>query len=196
MDDIMIKLGQVIKKLRTQKGWSQKQLAEEFGVNQNTVSQWENGHRILDVESFQQVLSLLDASLSIQALNLSSSAYQLEPSTYIGSELLIQIHPHATKNDIYCVRLERSGLALILPEFHFGESYQTLEVQQACVLKALAFDYALVEDCPTLTDYFYNRGVDSPTEQDIQDFNQLKHDMELALTFFDWQELAYLAYDE
>ena len=41
----MIKTGEIIKKLRTEYGYSQKDLAALLNVAQNTISNWENGTR-------------------------------------------------------------------------------------------------------------------------------------------------------
>ena len=193
----MLKLGEMIKKLRTEKGWTQKQLADELGVVQHTVSQWENGHRVIDLATFQSVLDLLNASLSIERLSLTTAAYRLESSNYVDSELVIGVNPNCIDRSgtEWCeVSLERSGLKLILPEFSFGKGDFSLKEKEQIIMTELGLNYALYEDCPTVVDYFANRGIEAPTKDDFNDFEQLKHDVECSLMFFSPMELASVEY--
>ena len=47
-----IKIGKFIAALRKEKGMTQEQLGEKLGVTNKTVSRWENGNYMPDVECF------------------------------------------------------------------------------------------------------------------------------------------------
>ncbi len=44
------KIGEFIKNLRKEKGLNQEQFAEQFGVNRRTVSRWETGANLPDLD--------------------------------------------------------------------------------------------------------------------------------------------------
>lgn len=44
-----IKIGSFLRELRKEKGFTQEQLAEKFGVSGRTVSRWENGNNMPDI---------------------------------------------------------------------------------------------------------------------------------------------------
>ena len=45
-----IKIGRFVAELRKQKGWTQAQLGERLGVTNKTVSRWENGNNMPDLD--------------------------------------------------------------------------------------------------------------------------------------------------
>ena len=59
-------ISNMIKTLRKEKGWTQKELANQLHVAQNTISQWETGAREIDHDSLQQLLTLSQANLTLQ----------------------------------------------------------------------------------------------------------------------------------
>lgn len=52
------KIGGFLKELRKEKGVTQEQLAEQFSVSSRTVSRWENGNNMPDLDIL--FLQLLD----------------------------------------------------------------------------------------------------------------------------------------
>lgn len=59
----MVKLGNDIKRLRLEKGYTQKQVAEKMGVNDTTVCKWEKTLRLSSVEMLIKVAQLYEVSL-------------------------------------------------------------------------------------------------------------------------------------
>lgn len=57
-------LGENIKTLRKQKGYSQETLAEQLNVVRQTVSKWENGLSVPDAEMLGRIAELLEVSVS------------------------------------------------------------------------------------------------------------------------------------
>ncbi|MDE7082425.1 MAG: helix-turn-helix domain-containing protein [Clostridia bacterium] len=58
----MQKVGEQIKKLRTELGLSQKELAEKIGVAQNTVAQYEKGTSKISIEVLFYLALALDTT--------------------------------------------------------------------------------------------------------------------------------------
>lgn len=54
-----------IKRIRNEKGWSQKQLADKLFVNHSAVSKWENGTRKIDTENAAKIASALEVSIEV-----------------------------------------------------------------------------------------------------------------------------------
>ncbi|MCI9292491.1 MAG: helix-turn-helix transcriptional regulator, partial [Erysipelotrichaceae bacterium] len=44
------KIGKFLKELRKQKGLTQEQIAEKFNVSNRTISRWENGNNMPDLD--------------------------------------------------------------------------------------------------------------------------------------------------
>ena len=44
------KIGSLMKELRKEKGFTQEQLAEKFNVSSRTISRWENGRNMPDLD--------------------------------------------------------------------------------------------------------------------------------------------------
>ena len=55
-----IKTGQLIRKLRTEKGLTQKELADRMNISDKTVSKWERGSGCPDVSLLNELACLLD----------------------------------------------------------------------------------------------------------------------------------------
>ena len=195
----MLKSGLKLKELRIKKGWTQSTLAEQLGVTQHTISQWETGTRLVDMETFQQALSLLEAKLVVERdLSQSdSTCYRLEDCTFDSDIPRISCHfrHHRGNNPndyrIYQIEIERNHQRLILPEFLSDGriEFDTFE-RYATVLESLGLDYALWEDCPTYTDYLVKRSIETPTQCHFQEFQRLQSDMDLAMQCFSREELA------
>lgn len=52
-----------LKELRKQRGISQTQFAKQFGVAQNTVSNWENENRVIDSETAAEIANFFDVTV-------------------------------------------------------------------------------------------------------------------------------------
>lgn len=58
------KTGNLIRSIRTEKGLTQKQLADELHVSSAAVSKWENGHGFPDVSLLEPLASALDITVT------------------------------------------------------------------------------------------------------------------------------------
>ncbi len=59
------RFSRILKKLRTERGFSQIQLAERLFVERSTISRWESGNRIPDNMMIARISKLLDADINI-----------------------------------------------------------------------------------------------------------------------------------
>lgn len=58
-----IKVGQLICQLRKEKGWTQKQLAEQLGLCAKTISKWETGNGSPDLSVWRALADVLQVSV-------------------------------------------------------------------------------------------------------------------------------------
>ena len=56
--------GKAIVKLRKEKGFTQKELADKLNVSDKAVSRWETGKNYPDIETLQQLAAVLDVSVN------------------------------------------------------------------------------------------------------------------------------------
>ena len=57
-------LGENIKTLRKQKGYSQDTLAAQLNVVRQTISKWEKGHSVPDAEMLERIATVFEVSVS------------------------------------------------------------------------------------------------------------------------------------
>ena len=57
------KIGQLIYNIRIEKGWTQKQLADEVCISDKTVSKWERGAGCPDISLLSRLCELLGIEL-------------------------------------------------------------------------------------------------------------------------------------
>ena len=60
-------LKDTLKEYRTQRGFSQTQLAERVGVTRQAISQWETGTAVPSIEKLQVLSSVLDVPMDLLA---------------------------------------------------------------------------------------------------------------------------------
>jgi len=58
-----IKKGDMIKELRKEKQMTQEQLAEQFNVSRRTVSRWETGNNLPDIDILIEISDYFDVDL-------------------------------------------------------------------------------------------------------------------------------------
>ena len=58
-----VKTGRFIAELRRQQGWTQEALGEKLGVTNKTVSRWENGNYMPDIEMLQLLSQTFQVSM-------------------------------------------------------------------------------------------------------------------------------------
>lgn len=90
----------VILELRTQKGWSQDELAEKVFVTRQAVSRWENGETVPNTDTLKLLSQLFDVSIntllgSPRKLICQCCGMPLEDST-------ISKEPDGAFNEDYC----------------------------------------------------------------------------------------------
>ena len=59
----LIKIGKFIAEQRKQKNLTQEQLAEKLGINNRTISRWENGINMPDISLYKKICEVLDISV-------------------------------------------------------------------------------------------------------------------------------------
>ena len=59
----MLKMGAYLKKLRSEKDLTQEELAEKFGVTRRTVSRWETGYNLPDIDVLIEMSNFYNVGL-------------------------------------------------------------------------------------------------------------------------------------
>ena len=59
----LIKIGKFIAEQRKKKKLTQEQLAEKLGINNRTISRWENGINMPDISLYKKICEVLDISV-------------------------------------------------------------------------------------------------------------------------------------
>ena len=72
-----------LKELRKSRGLSQKEFSKEIGVAQNTVSNWENGNRLMKINTATKIA----AYFGVPAEELTGEEQKEKPNTLDGIEL-------------------------------------------------------------------------------------------------------------
>ena len=57
------KIGKFLKELRKRKGLTQEQIAEKFNVSNRTISRWENGHNMPDLDILIEISDYYEVDL-------------------------------------------------------------------------------------------------------------------------------------
>ena len=58
------RIGEFIQRSRKEKGWTQKELAEQIGVSDKTISKWENGNSVPDTGILASLCEVLEISVN------------------------------------------------------------------------------------------------------------------------------------
>ena len=58
-----IKIGNFLRQLRTEKGMTQEDLAEKFGVSSRSVSRWENGNTMPELGILVELADFYDVDI-------------------------------------------------------------------------------------------------------------------------------------
>lgn len=74
-----------LKVLRKKRGWSQDQLAQMVGVEQPTIQRWESGKRLPDLDSLQQLATVLGVSAG--SLLDGDAVVSVGPTLFIKGEV-------------------------------------------------------------------------------------------------------------
>lgn len=104
------KIGSFFKKLRNEKGLTQEQLAEQFGVSGRTVSRWETGHNMPDLDILIEMADYYDVDLR-ELLNGERKGEEMEQEM---KETLLQLADYSNEERMRLTktirRLFRVGL--------------------------------------------------------------------------------------
>lgn len=59
----LIKIGKLLKELRKEKGLTQEQLAEQLNISRRTISRWETGHNLPDLDILIEIADYYEIDL-------------------------------------------------------------------------------------------------------------------------------------
>ncbi len=95
-----VKIGTFLKKLRTEKGLTQEQLAAQFNVSGRTVSRWENGNNMPDLS----LLIELADFYNVEIRELIDGERKSENMNEIEKETLYKVADYSSEEKITLMR--------------------------------------------------------------------------------------------
>lgn len=111
-----MELGKKIYELRKLSGMTQEQLADKLNISRQTLSKWENGASMPDVESAVRISELFHTSL--EELLLEEETPMEKEKTQITLEDLMRINAHNRKmNLLLCSGLLFLAIGIMLAAF-------------------------------------------------------------------------------
>ena len=105
----MLKMGAYLKKLRNEKGLTQEELAEKFGVTRRSVSRWETGYNLPDIDILIEMSDFYNVELKDLLQGGNNNMENKEKETAI----LVDDYNKATNNKAYKVVLIYLSLGII-----------------------------------------------------------------------------------
>ena len=156
-------LGERIKELRKQKGYSQETLAQQMNVVRQTISKWENGTSVPDAEMLGRLAEIFEVPVSV-LLGEGFSADQVEPDKpydEIAKQLAIlndQLASKAVRRRKMIPRILIGAMAVVMMLLVFYISacilYRTIqkenqvltEVTVECTLDGETYQYGITYD--------------------------------------------------
>ena len=115
---IAMDLGNKICELRKLSGITQEQLAEKLNISRQTLSKWEKGNSLPDIESIVNISKLFQISLQELLLKKEEQQMEQQQSTQITLEDLSRINAHNRKmNLILCSGLLFLAIAILIATF-------------------------------------------------------------------------------
>ncbi len=126
-----MELGKKIYQLRKLSGMTQEQLAEKLNISRQTLSKWENGTSMPDVESVVRLSALFQTSL--EELLLEEDGHVEEKRTQITLDDMMRINAHNRRmNLLLCGGLVFLAIGIMIAAF--GKMLETVMEQLHYVL--------------------------------------------------------------
>lgn len=126
-------IGRVVERLRTEKGWTQAQLAEAIGSSQSAIHRIEKGRQNISLELTKKLSQALDGQ--ILSINESvSQSYRIEGGRELHGEAVINTSKNAAVA-LLCASLLNSGITTLRHVARIEEVFRIIEVLESIGVK-------------------------------------------------------------
>ena len=88
-DQATLPLGERLKQLRRERGWSQADLAAKLGADAGQISRYENGHMTPSAEAVAKLAEVLDVSADYLLISSSPRRALRSPENALGDHLAL-----------------------------------------------------------------------------------------------------------
>lgn len=105
----MLKMGIFLKHLRNEKSLTQEELAEKFGVSRRTVSRWETGYNLPDID----ILIEMSEFYNVELKDLLQGGTKIMDSKEKETAILVDDYCKTSNNRAYKVVLAYLSLGII-----------------------------------------------------------------------------------
>ena len=126
-------IGETIEQMRTEKGWTQDELAEAIGSSQSAIHRVEKGGQNISLEMIKK----LSEALGTQILSINDSAsqsYRIRGGRELHGEITVNTSKNAAVS-ILCAALLNSGKTVLHRVARIEEVYRIIEVLESIGVK-------------------------------------------------------------
>lgn len=181
----LIKIGKFIAEQRKQKDLTQEQLAEKLGINNRTISRWENGKNMPDISLYKSICNILD--ISIEEL-INGEKTKKESVKQSFERALISTVDSNNKQEIKINKLLRiilfviliSVISIIIIMIYYNRKYPKIDIYNMNVIESEEniLNNELTINQKDYKIYFY--GIDS---LQLRTLNNDYYDLKMALKY-------------
>ena len=109
------KIGSFLKTLRNEKGITQENLAEQFGVSSRTVSRWENGNNMPDISILVEIAEFYDVDIR----EIIDGERKSENMTQETKEVLVKTAEYTSLEKVKFLKALKGIVTIALVAFTF-----------------------------------------------------------------------------
>ena len=126
-------IGQVIRRLRRDKGWTQKKLAEEVGTSQSAIHRIENGGQNISLELIQKFSAVLGGQI-LSVNDTVSQNFLIQGGRELHGKITINTSKNAAVA-LLCASLLNRGASLLRHLARIDEVFRIIEVLESIGVK-------------------------------------------------------------
>ncbi len=123
-------IGQVVRRLRRDKGWTQNKLAEEIGTSQSAIHRIENGGQNISLELIQKLSAVLGGQI-LSVNNTVSQNFLIRGGRELHGEITINTSKNAAVA-LLCASLLNQGTTTLRHLARIEEVFRIIEVLDRC----------------------------------------------------------------
>ena len=126
-------IGETIEQMRTEKGWTQGELAEKVGTSQSAIHRIEKGGQNISLEMIKKLSEAFGAQI-LSINDLASQSYRIRGGQELHGEITVNTSKNAAVG-LLCAALLNSGKTLLKRVARIEEVFRIIEVLESIGVK-------------------------------------------------------------